>query len=108
MPLAHDIIKRVRSLCEDVAEQDDVRDGEWEPNLLQYLFGDATDNVAANLQLLAEAARSVVAQQPTVVEVDAPCKIFGDIHGQCRDMLLLLSFYGFPGDECSFVFNGDF
>jgi len=37
-----------------------------------------------------------------------PAKIFGDIHGQFRDFLLLLEDFGFPDDESpSYIFNGD-
>ena len=41
-------------------------------------------------------------------------KIFGDVHGQLRDVLLLFGAFGVPthkgGDVelCSYVFNGDF
>jgi len=42
--------------------------------------------------------------------VSAPCKIFGDIHGQLRDLLALFGAFGAPGDDpcMSWVFNGDF
>lgn len=29
--------------------------------------------------------------------VKAPCKVFGDLHGQLRDLLLLFAEFGFPG-----------
>mmetsp|Transcript_21068 Transcript_21068/g.30430 ORF Transcript_21068/g.30430 Transcript_21068/m.30430 type:complete len:725 (+) Transcript_21068:68-2242(+) len=65
------------------------------------------------VQQLCEAAKKIFTAQPTVVNVDAPCKVFGDIHGQFRDMLLLFSRYGFPSHRggdielSSYVFNGD-
>jgi serine/threonine-protein phosphatase PP1 catalytic subunit len=43
------------------------------------------------MQVLADAVRKILAAQPTVVRVDAPCKVLGDIHGQFRDLLLLFS-----------------
>ena len=64
-------------------------------------------------RLLARAAASVLMAQPTVVRVGPPAKVLGDIHGQLRDLLLLLREFGVPthttGDvECaSYVFNGD-
>lgn len=36
---------------------------------------------------------AVVKNQPTLVRVKAPVKVFGDIHGQMRDLLLLLCRY---------------
>lgn len=52
--------------------------------------------------------------QPTLVRVDAPAKVFGDIHAQLRDLLDIFSVYGSPNhyngdiDLTSYVFNGDF
>jgi hypothetical protein len=46
--------------------------------------------------------------------VSAPCKVFGDIHGQLRDLLLLFREFGFPShrrgdvEYIHYIFNGDF
>ena len=46
-------------------------------------------------------------------QVRAPCKVFGDVHGQLRDLLVLFGYFGFPnhrgGDihTTNYVFNGD-
>ena len=44
-----------------------------------------------------------------------PTKIFGDVHGQLRDLLVLFGSFGFPSHKrggdvelCSYVFNGDY
>ena len=39
---------------------------------------------------------SVLASQPMLVEAEAPVKVFGDIHGQFRDMLMFFARFGFP------------
>jgi hypothetical protein len=63
--------------------------------------------------LLANHCKTIVKSQPTLVNVPAPCKVLGDIHGQFRDMLILLARFGFPthkgGDveTTSYIFNGD-
>ena len=47
------------------------------------------------------------------MRVGLPAKVFGDIHGQFRDLLLLFGEFGFPshrtGDvqSTAYVFNGD-
>jgi hypothetical protein len=56
----------------------------------------------------------VVAAQPSLVRVRSPAKIFGDVHGQLRDLLCLFREFGFPShrggdvEVVSYVFNGDF
>jgi hypothetical protein len=50
----------------------------------------------------------------SLVDVEAPCKIFGDIHGQIMDLVQMFRLYGTPshrvGDVniCNYVFAGDF
>ena len=49
-----------------------------------------------------------------MVRVCAPAKVFGDLHGQLRDLLLLFAHHGFPShrggdvEAVAYVFNGDF
>jgi hypothetical protein len=49
-----------------------------------------------------------------VVRAPSPTKVFGDIHGQLRDLLLLFREHGFPSNKggdvesTTYVFNGDF
>ena len=68
-------------------------------------FGNGGAAAATNGETTAEA-------QSMVVSVQAPAKVFGDIHGQLRDLLALFARYGFPthrgGDveAVSYVFNG--
>lgn len=86
----------------------DAPDSEWRPTgLLKLLFG---DEYADTLMLFAKNAKLVLQKQPILAEADVPCKIFGDIHGQFRDLLLHLHAFGKPDEssKLSFVFNGDF
>lgn len=91
------------------AEEHDCLDEEWhDEDVLELLFGSKND-AADTLMLLATVARKLLSQQPIVAEVTAPCRIFGDIHGQLRDLLLFLAVYGFPSATGPhFIFNGDF
>ena len=69
--------------------------------------------VHALLQTLAAACASALLAQPITVRVTAPAKVFGDIHGQFADLLLLLGNFGFPSHKSgdvqttSYVFDGD-
>lgn len=72
---------------------------------------------ADKIDALIQAASQLMKSQPIVSDVTAPAKVFGDIHGQLRDLLLLFHFYGRPDDDeeekenddepISYVFNGD-
>jgi len=89
-------------------EPEDALDSEWhDPNLLTHLF---STEFVDTLVLVGNAARKVLASQPLLVEATVPCRVFGDLHGQLRDLLLLFRAFGGPkGDEGpTFVFNGDF
>lgn len=122
---AQEIVKRAKQLGNQARrEAEDCFHGDWlqdspDNHLLVTLFGkDYGDTITA----LARAAKTIVACQPTVVEVTAPCRVVGDIHGQLRDLLMLLLSYVSGGDRIigstkasikggapmSYIFNGDF
>lgn len=59
-------------------------------------------------------ATALLRKDATLVEVDAPVKIFGDIHGQIFDLVQMFRLYGTPSHRigdiniCNYVFAGDF
>lgn len=61
-----------------------------------------------DLLALCVAVRQVVLNEPSLMEVDVPAQLFGDIHGQYYDLLKLFENFGWPSDDKSFVFIGDF
>eukprot|EP00931_Biecheleriopsis_adriatica_P061195 TRINITY_DN36791_c0_g1_i2.p1 TRINITY_DN36791_c0_g1~~TRINITY_DN36791_c0_g1_i2.p1 ORF type:complete len:840 (-),score=132.59 TRINITY_DN36791_c0_g1_i2:143-2662(-) len=81
----------------------------------QGYSSDVLARYAAEIKLLLVAATDILRSQPCVQDVPAPAKVFGDIHGQFRDLLLILHFYGRPDDTeedidgfpVHYVFNGD-
>jgi len=106
--IARAVTKQARKVARRICKEEDVLDSEWsQDGLLPELFG---NEYVDNIFLIATAARKILAVQPPLAEATAPCRVFGDLHGHFRDLLLLFVSYGGPDEHNApmFVFNGDF
>jgi len=61
----------------------------------------------ADILGLIRVVKTIFLEQPMLLEVSAPLKICGDIHGQYYDMLRLFEYGGLP-PESSYLFLGDY
>lgn len=58
--------------------------------------GTPTDLPVQEVLTLCNLAREILLSQPMLLELGAPIKICGDIHGQYNDLLRLFEYGGFP------------
>lgn len=61
----------------------------------------------AEIIAICSAAREVLLSQPALVELSAPVKIVGDVHGQYTDLIRLFEMCGFP-PASNYLFLGDY
>ncbi|EEH04573.1 serine/threonine phosphatase PP-Z [Histoplasma capsulatum G186AR] len=61
----------------------------------------------AEIIAICMAAREVLLSQPALLELSAPVKIVGDVHGQYTDLIRLFEMCGFP-PAANYLFLGDY
>lgn len=69
--------------------------------------GEHVDLTEIEIRNLCIHSREVFMSQSILIELDAPLKICGDIHGQYYDLLRLFEYGGFP-PESNYLFLGDY
>ncbi|XP_073050866.1 serine/threonine-protein phosphatase BSL3-like isoform X1 [Primulina eburnea] len=80
----------------------------WKPPVRRQFFLDCNE-----IADLCDSAEKIFAGEPTVLQLKAPIKIFGDLHGQFGDLMRLFDEYGSPstaGDIAyiDYLFLGDY
>ncbi|CAA0841353.1 Serine/threonine-protein phosphatase BSL2 [Striga hermonthica] len=80
----------------------------WKPPVRRQFFLDCNE-----IADLCDSAERVFASEPSVLQLKAPIKIFGDLHGQFGDLMRLFDEYGSPstaGDIAyiDYLFLGDY
>ncbi|UNI23480.1 Protein-serine/threonine phosphatase [Purpureocillium takamizusanense] len=61
----------------------------------------------AEIVAICHRAREVFLSQPALLELDAPVKIVGDVHGQYTDLIRMFEMCGFPPTS-NYLFLGDY
>ncbi|GJM87375.1 hypothetical protein PR202_ga03323 [Eleusine coracana subsp. coracana] len=61
----------------------------------------------SEIKQLCAAAKEIFLQQPNLLELEAPIKICGDVHGQYSDLLRLFDYGGYP-PQSNYLFLGDY
>ncbi|KAG8533160.1 serine/threonine protein phosphatase Pzh1 [Bacidia gigantensis] len=61
----------------------------------------------AEITAICAAVRELFLSQPALIELSAPVKIVGDVHGQYTDLIRLFEMCGFP-PQANFLFLGDY
>jgi hypothetical protein len=123
--LAYSILQIMSKLTAEIVTVEhnkDVSDFEWKlgGEVLRRMLTSKNQSMATSrdmarkICLLSTACRDIVSEESTLVDVPSPCKVYGDIHGQLRDILLLFLEFGKPTDKggdietTCYVFNGGY
>ena len=61
----------------------------------------------AEITAVCSAVRELLLSQPALIELSAPVKIVGDVHGQYTDLIRMFEMCGFP-PNANFLFLGDY
>jgi hypothetical protein len=63
----------------------------WKPPVRRQFFLDCNE-----IADLCDSAERIFSSEPSVLQLKAPIKIFGDLHGQFGDLMRLFDEYGAP------------
>ncbi|XP_048504498.1 serine/threonine-protein phosphatase BSL1 isoform X2 [Beta vulgaris subsp. vulgaris] len=85
-----------------------LRPRNWKPPANRKFFLDSYE-----VGEICHAAENIFMHEPSVLQLKAPIKVFGDLHGQFGDLMRLFDEYGFPstaGDitYIDYLFLGDY
>jgi len=92
----------------------DIKDSDVDDYIKRLLdagyAGKSTKGVClrnAEITSICSRVREIFLEQPPLIELEAPVKIVGDIHGQYSDLIRMFEMCGFPPSS-NFLFLGDY
>merc|ERR1712010_285273 len=95
--------RRSRSMSSDVV--DELISQLWAAQVEKP--GTCVDMDEHKIRMLCSRAKAIFLEEESLLRINAPTKIVGDIHGQYCDLLRIFDFVGKP-DQHSFLFMGDY
>ncbi|KAL8409104.1 hypothetical protein RB594_007521 [Gaeumannomyces avenae] len=102
------------NLKDDGVAMSDIKDIDLDDFIKRLLdaayAGKVTKSVClrnAEIAAICHRARECFLSQPALLELDAPVKIVGDVHGQYTDLIRMFEMCGFP-PSANFLFLGDY
>ena len=69
--------------------------------------GKTVDLKEEEIKFLIERSIIIIKEQKMLLELEAPLRVCGDIHGQYYDLLRVFEHCGFPGEGTQYLFLGD-
>eukprot|EP00605_Chrysophyceae_sp_TOSAG23-4_P000735 GSChrysophyteH1.ASY1.ANO1.820.1 assembled CDS len=69
--------------------------------------GNKVNLTEREIMYLCATSLEIFKEQPCLLELEAPLKVCGDVHGQYYDLLRLFEYGGFP-PEANYLFLGDY
>lgn len=107
-------IKAAGSPREEGVAMSDIKDIDLDDFIKRLLdaayAGKVTKSVClknAEISAICHRARECLLSQPALLELDAPVKIVGDVHGQYTDLIRMFEMCGFPPNS-NYLFLGDY
>lgn len=87
-------------LCQVIAHL--LKPRGWKPPVRRQFFLDCNE-----IADLCDSAERIFSSEPSVLQLKAPIKIFGDLHGQFGDLMRLFDEYGSPSTagDIAYVFS---
>lgn len=82
-----------------ISQLTEVKNGQW---------GKPVKLDAKAIKFLIDESAKIFSNEKMLLELEAPIKVFGDVHGQFFDLFRLFDISGYPGGENKFLFIGDY
>ena len=75
--------------------------------LIKFRQGNKIELKEDEIKGICQAAKRIFLDQPVLLELNAPIRIVGDVHGQYNDLQRLFEFGGLP-PQSNYLFLGDY